>query len=135
MIAAPVVVETSVCAGRRRLLYFNVFVAIRAVVRKNPRAGSDGADPERAAFKLTQLVVLALFLVPAPVAAIRFRPEPVQFNDEYAAWELAPPPFPTTSGHVFSAKGATFILSLGQHPRNSCKAKPPALKARFICAR
>ena len=31
-----------------------------------------------------------------------------------------------------SAKGAAFISSLGQRPRNSGRAKPPALKVRFI---
>jgi hypothetical protein len=31
-----------------------------------------------------------------------------------------------------SAKGAAFISSLGQRPRDSSNAKPPALKARFI---
>ena len=34
----------------------------------------------------------------------------------------------------FSAKGAPFISSLGQRPRDSFNAKPPALKARFIRA-
>ena len=34
----------------------------------------------------------------------------------------------------FSAKGAAFIRSLGQRPRGSSNAKPPALKARFIPA-
>src|SRR5450631_2869575 len=36
--------------------------------------------------------------------------------------------------YLFSAKGAAFISSLGQRPRDSCNAKPPALKARFIPA-
>ena len=36
--------------------------------------------------------------------------------------------------YLFSAKGAAFIGSLGQRPRDSCNAKPPALKARFIPA-
>src|SRR5476651_92313 len=35
---------------------------------------------------------------------------------------------------LFSAKGAAFISSLGQRPRDSCNAKPPALRARFIPA-
>ena len=33
---------------------------------------------------------------------------------------------------LFSAKVAAFISSLGQRPRDSCNAKPPALKARFM---
>jgi hypothetical protein len=33
---------------------------------------------------------------------------------------------------LFSAKVAAFISSLGQRPRDSCNAKPPALEARFI---
>jgi hypothetical protein len=36
--------------------------------------------------------------------------------------------------YLFSAKGAAFISSLGQRPRDSCNAKPSALKARFIPA-
>jgi hypothetical protein len=36
--------------------------------------------------------------------------------------------------YVFSAKGAAFISSLGQRPRDTCNAKPSALKARFIPA-
>src|SRR5450631_3604227 len=36
--------------------------------------------------------------------------------------------------YLFSAKGAAFISSLGQRPKDSCNAKPPALKARFIPA-
>jgi hypothetical protein len=34
----------------------------------------------------------------------------------------------------FSAKGAVFISSLGQRPRDLFNAKPPVLKARFIRA-
>ena len=36
------------------------------------------------------------------------------------------------AARLFSAKGAAFIGSLGQRPRDSCNAKPLALKARFI---
>jgi hypothetical protein len=36
--------------------------------------------------------------------------------------------------YLFSAKGAPFINSLGQRPRDSCDIKPSALKARFIPA-
>lgn len=36
------------------------------------------------------------------------------------------------TSYVFSAKGAVFISSLGQRPRDSYNAKPRALKARFI---
>ena len=36
-------------------------------------------------FKLTQLLVLALFVVLTLVAAIRFRPEPLVFNNDAAA--------------------------------------------------
>ena len=35
-------------------------------------------------------------------------------------------------GDSFSAKGATFINSLGQRPKVSSTGKSPALKARFI---
>jgi hypothetical protein len=35
------------------------------------------------------------------------------------------------TANVQNAKGAAFISSLGQRPRDSCNAKPPALKARF----
>ena len=34
--------------------------------------------------------------------------------------------------YLFSAKGAAFIISLGQRRRDPCNAKPPGLKARFI---
>jgi hypothetical protein len=36
--------------------------------------------------------------------------------------------------HLFGAKGATFIPSLGQCPREIRRCRPSALKARFIRA-
>src|SRR5947207_1566488 len=46
------------------------------------------------------------------------------------AIDLHPSPLP--DGKACSAKGAAFMISLGQRPRYSCVAKALALKARFI---
>ena len=63
--------------GASLALYFNVFVGIVQSFEKVPTLKAMTPTQSEPPFKLTQLVVLALFLVLAFVAAIRFRPEPV----------------------------------------------------------
>jgi len=58
-------------------LYLNVFVAIVQAFEKVPALKAIAPTQTEPPFKLTQLVVLALFIVLTIVAAIRFRPEPV----------------------------------------------------------
>jgi hypothetical protein len=55
-------------------LYFNVFVAIVQSFEKIPALHAMAPTQTEPPFKLTQLVVLALFIVLGIVAAIRFRP-------------------------------------------------------------
>jgi len=58
-------------------LYFNVFVLIVQAFQKLPALKSIAPTQNDPPFKLTQLVVLAVFVVFGFVAAIRFRPQPV----------------------------------------------------------
>jgi hypothetical protein len=59
-------------------LYFNVFVAVVQAFEKVPALEVMAPTQTEPPFKLTQLVVLALFVVLGIVAAIRFRPEPIR---------------------------------------------------------
>src|SRR5213595_4020819 len=56
-------------------LYFNLFVAVVQAFEKIPALHALAPTQTEPPFKLTQLVVLALFVVLAIAAAIRFRPE------------------------------------------------------------
>jgi len=58
-------------------LYFNVFVGIVQSFEKISALTAMAPTQSEPPFKLTQLVVLALFVVLTFVAAIRFRPEPL----------------------------------------------------------
>src|SRR6266581_189041 len=58
-------------------LYFNVFVAVVQAFEKVPALKVMAPTQTEPPFKVTQLVVLALFVVLGIVAAIRFRPEPI----------------------------------------------------------
>jgi MFS family permease len=55
-------------------LYFNVFVAIVQSFEKIPALHAMAPTQTEPPFKLTQLVVLGLFVLLGTVAAIRFRP-------------------------------------------------------------
>jgi len=57
-------------------LYLNVFVGVVQAFEKVPVLKALAPTQTEPPFKLTQLVVLALFIVLTVVAAIRFRPEP-----------------------------------------------------------
>ena len=59
-------------------LYFNVFVAVVQTFEKVPALKVMAPTQTEPPFKLTQLVVLALFVVLGIVAAIRFRNEPIR---------------------------------------------------------
>jgi hypothetical protein len=59
-------------------LYFNVFVGVVQSFEKIPALKATAPTQSEPPFKLTQLVVLALFVVLTFVAAIRFRPEPLR---------------------------------------------------------
>ena len=59
-------------------LYLNVFVAIVQAFEKVPVLKALAPTQSEPPFKLTQLVVLALFIVLAIVGVIRFRLEPVR---------------------------------------------------------
>jgi len=59
-------------------LYFNVFVGIVQSFEKIPTLKAMAPTQTEPPFKLTQLVVLALFIVLGVVAAIRFHPAPVR---------------------------------------------------------
>src|ERR1700730_2654376 len=59
-------------------LYLNVFVGVVQAFQKIPALNAMAPTQTEPPFKLTQLVVLALFAVLTIVAAIRFRPEPVR---------------------------------------------------------
>jgi hypothetical protein len=59
-------------------LYFNAFVGVVQSFEKIPALHAMAPTQTEQPFKLTQLVVLALFVVLAIVAVIRFRPEPSQ---------------------------------------------------------
>ena len=58
-------------------LYFNVFVGVVQSFEKIPALKAMAPTQSEPPFKLTQLMVLALFVVLTFVAAIRFRPEPL----------------------------------------------------------
>ena len=58
-------------------LYFNVFVGVVQSFEKIPALHALAPTQTEPPFKLTQLVVLALFIVLTIIAAIRFRPEQV----------------------------------------------------------
>ena len=58
-------------------LYFNVFVGVVQSFEKIPALKAMAPTQTEPPFKLTQLVVLGLFVVLAIVATIRFRPDPV----------------------------------------------------------
>jgi hypothetical protein len=59
-------------------LYFNVFVGVVQSFEKIPALHAMAPTQTEQPFKLTQLIVLSLFVVLAIIAAIRFRPEPVR---------------------------------------------------------
>ena len=59
-------------------LYFNVFVAVVQAFEKVPALKVMAPTQTEPPFKLTQLVVLALFVVLGILAAIRFRNEPIR---------------------------------------------------------
>jgi hypothetical protein len=59
-------------------LYLNVFVGGVQAFEKVPALKAMAPTQTEPPFKLTQLVVLALFFVLTVVAAIRFRPEPAR---------------------------------------------------------
>jgi hypothetical protein len=64
--------------GASLSLYFNVFVGIVQSFEKIPALKAMAPTQSEPPFKLTQLVVLALFVVLTFVAAIKFHPEPVR---------------------------------------------------------
>ena len=59
-------------------LYFNLFVAVVQAFEKVPALKVMAPTQTEPPFKLTQLVVLALFVVLGIVAVIRFRNEPIR---------------------------------------------------------
>ena len=61
-------------------LYLNVFVAVVQAFLKVPALHAMTPTQAEPPFKLTQLVVLALFVLLGIVAAIRFRPEPIRMT-------------------------------------------------------
>jgi hypothetical protein len=58
-------------------LYFNVFVLVVQTFEKSPALHAIAPTQTEPPFKLTQLVVLAIFVLLGIIAVIRFRPEPV----------------------------------------------------------
>ena len=62
-------------------LYFNVFVGIVQAFEKIPALKAIAPTQTEPPFKLTQLIVLALFILLGIVTAIRFRPEPARVLD------------------------------------------------------
>src|SRR5437867_4731044 len=59
-------------------LYFNLFVLVVQLFEKVPALHAIAPTQTEPPFKLTQLVVLALFVLLGIVAAIRFRIEPIR---------------------------------------------------------
>jgi hypothetical protein len=59
-------------------LYFNLFVLVVQAFEKIPALHALAPTQTEPPFKLTQLIVLALFVVLAIAAAIRFRIEPIR---------------------------------------------------------
>ena len=64
--------------GASVTLYFNVFVGIVQSFEKIPALKAMAPTQSEPPFKLTQLVVLALFVIITLVAVMRFRPEPIR---------------------------------------------------------
>ncbi len=64
--------------GAMIALYLNVFVGVVQAFEKVPALKALAPTQTEPPFKLTQLVVLALFILLTVVAAIRFRPEPAR---------------------------------------------------------
>jgi hypothetical protein len=64
--------------GAMIALYLNVFVGIVQAFEKVPALKAMAPTQTEPPFKLTQLVVLALFVVLTVIAAIRFHPEPAR---------------------------------------------------------
>ena len=62
-------------------LYFNLFVLVVQAFEKVPALHAMAPTQTEPPFKFTQLVVLALFVVLAIAAAIRFRPAPAGVFD------------------------------------------------------
>src|SRR5216110_571883 len=62
-------------------LYFNLSVLVVQLSEKVPALHAMAPTPTEPPFKLTQLVVLALFVLLGIVAAIRFRPAPAGVLD------------------------------------------------------
>src|SRR6266508_94273 len=58
-------------------LYFNVFVGVVQAFLKVPALHAMAPTQTEQPFKLTQLVVLTIFVLLGSIAAIRFRPEPI----------------------------------------------------------
>ena len=59
-------------------LYFNLFVLVVQSFEKIPAMHAMAPTQTEPPFKLTQLIVLALSILLAIIAVIRFRPEPVR---------------------------------------------------------
>jgi hypothetical protein len=59
-------------------LYLNVFVGVVMIFRRVPALQAIAPTQTEPPFAITQLVVLALFVVLAVIAAIRFRVEPIR---------------------------------------------------------
>jgi hypothetical protein len=64
--------------GAMIALYLNVFVGVVQAFEKVPALKALAPTQTEPPFKLTQLVVLALFVVLTVIAAIRFHPEPAR---------------------------------------------------------
>src|SRR6266542_350323 len=62
-------------------LYFNVFVGVVQAFLKVPALHAMAPTQTEQPFKLTQLVVLAIFVLLGIIAAIRFRPAPAGVLD------------------------------------------------------
>src|SRR5437867_3621940 len=64
--------------GAMICLYFNLFVLVVQLFEKVPALHTMAPTQTESPFKLTQLIVLALFVLLGIVAAIRFRIEPIR---------------------------------------------------------
>jgi hypothetical protein len=62
--------------GTMIAFYFNVFVGVVMAFRRVPALHAMAPTQTEPPFQMTQLVVLALFIVLTIIALIRFRPEP-----------------------------------------------------------
>jgi hypothetical protein len=74
----PWTLALDLCGRRFPCSLFQCLCGNRAVFEKIPALKAVAPTQSEPPFKLTQLVVLALFVVLAFVAAIRFRPQPVR---------------------------------------------------------